>query len=192
MAELHLGAGIPVWGEVPRRTDRIPVPTRQHLAGAITARQTPIGRAGRYPFSDHPATSGGGESRGRHHRDAVLHFVLAGRGDRVERSGQLRLLRGRHRRTGHRQSCAVVHPVDHAVLLRRARHLHRELLDVRARRRVQSGARSDGRHARQILGLGADVRLRADRPHQRGQRGPVPRRPDQRSRHRGWGCPTCT
>ena len=38
---------------------------------------------------------------------------------------------------------------------------------VRARRRVQRGARGHGRHAGQIFGLRADVRLRAHRPHQR-------------------------
>ena len=53
---------------------------------------------------------------------------------------------------------------------------------VRARRRVQSGARGHGRHAGQVLGVGADVRLRADRADQRRQRGPVSRRPDQRDR----------
>ena len=34
----------------------------------------------------------------------------------------------------------------------------------------------------QVLGLRADVRLRAHRPDQRRQRGPVPGRPDQRNR----------
>ena len=71
---------------------------------------------------------------------------------------------------------------DHAVLVRGARHLHRELHHVRARRRVQGGARGHGRHAGQVLRLRADVRLRAHRPHQRRQRRPVPGRPDQRNR----------
>ena len=39
-----------------------------------------------------------------------------------------------------------------------------------------------GRHAGQVLGLRADVRLRAHRPHQRRQRRAVPGRPDQRNR----------
>ncbi len=38
---------------------------------------------------------------------------------------------------------------------------------VRARRRVQGGARGHGRHAGQVLRLRPDVRLRAHRPHQR-------------------------
>ena len=52
---------------------------------------------------------------------------------------------------------------------------------VRARRRLQSGPRGHGRHAGQVLRLRPDVRLRAHRPHLRRQRGPVPRRSDQRN-----------
>ena len=65
---------------------------------------------------------------------------------------------------------------------RGARHLHRELLDVRARRRVQSGPRGHGRDAGQVLRLRPDVRLRAHRPDLRRQRRAVPGRPDQRDR----------
>ena len=93
---------------------------------------------------------------------------------------------------GHRQIRALVHPGDHAVLVRGARHLHRKLLDVRARRRVQGGARGHGRHAGQVLGLRPDVRLRADRPHQRRQRRPVPGRPDQRDSASTCTSPACT
>ena len=84
--------------------------------------------------------------------------------------------------TSDRQVGALVHSGHHAVLLRGPRHLRGKLQHVRARRRVQSGARGHGRHAGQVLGFRPDVRLRAHRPHQRRQRRTLSGRPDQRHR----------
>ncbi len=123
---------------------------------------------------------------GCHHGHAVLHLLLESGGHRPERSGLLGVLRGRHRRNGHRQVRALVHPRHHAVLLRGARRVHRELQHVRARRRLPRGARGHGRDAGQVLGFGADVRLRADRADQRRQRRPVSGRADQRDRRVHW------
>ena len=118
--------------------------------------------------------------RRRHHRSSFLHLILAGRRDRPERSRVDGVLCRRHRRAGDRQVGAVVRARRDAVLLRRARALHRELGDVRPRRRVPRRQGGDGRHARQAVGLGAAVRLRPDRPDQRRVRRPLHRRPGER------------
>ena len=117
-------------------------------------------------------------------RDAGVHFVLAGGGDRALRHGVDGVLHRRHRRAGDRQGGALVHPRRDAVRLRGARRLHRVVRHVRPRRRLPRRQGGDGRHARQALGLGADVRLRADRPDQRRVGRPVHRRPDQRPARR--------
>ena len=91
--------------------------------------------------------------------------------------------------TRRRQVRPLVHPGDHAVLLRRARHLHRELFDVRARRRLHGGPRGHGRNPGQVLGLRPHLRLRAHRPHQRGQRRPYLGRPHQRNRRASTSLP---
>ena len=66
--------------------------------------------------------------------------------------------------------------------------LRRVVRDVRARRRVPRRQGGDGRHARQALGLGPDVRLRPDRTDQRRVGRPVHRRPDQRAAPRRARC----
>ena len=74
----------------------------------------------------------------------------------------------------------MVHPRRDAVFLRRARGVHRELGDVRARRRVPRRERSDGRHDGEVVGVGAAVRLRPHGSDQRRVGGAVSRRPHQR------------
>src|ERR1700728_3814758 len=61
----------------------------------------------------------------------------------------------------------MVHACRNAVLILRALRVRRKLQHVRARRRVPRGQGSAGGNAREILRLGADVRLRFDRTDQR-------------------------
>ena len=77
---------------------------------------------------------------------------------------------------------AVVHPGRHALQLRRALRLHRELLAVRPRRRLPRRQGGDGRLPGQALRLRPDVRLHPDRPDQRRLGRAVHHGPGARSR----------
>ncbi len=126
------------------------------------------------------ARSDGRPGAGRHQRDVHVHLVLADGGHRPLRPGQHGLLHRRHRRVADRQGGPLVHPGRHALQLRRAEHLHRELRDVRPRRRVPHRQGGDGRRAGPAGGLGAPVRLHPDRSDQRRHGRPVHHRPAQR------------
>jgi len=52
---------------------------------------------------------------------------------------------------------AVVHPGNHAFLIRGASSLHRELQHVRARWSLPSGMQSDGQHGGKVFSLSANV-----------------------------------
>ena len=113
--------------------------------------------------------------------DARVHLVLARRRRRAERHGLVSVLCGRHRRELHRQDRAVVHSRDHDPRLRGPIRVHRELQHVRPRRRLPSRQRGDGLDAREVLGLGADVRLHPHRPDQRRLCGSLSDRSHQRA-----------
>ncbi len=117
----------------------------------------------------------------RHHRAARLHLVLARGGHRALRPRLDRVLHRRHRRGGDRQGRPLVHRRGDAVLLRGARRVRRVVRDVRARRRLPGRQGGDGRHARQVVGLGAHVRLRPHRADQRRVGGAVHRGARQRA-----------
>ncbi len=110
-------------------------------------------------------------------RDVHLHFLLADGGRRALRPGQHGLLHRRHRRKCHRPGRPLVHPGRHAVQLRDALGLHRELLPLRPRRRLSRGQRGDGRICRQAFGFGPAVRLHPDRADQRRLRRAIYCRP---------------
>ena len=74
------------------------------------------------------------------------------------------------------QGRAVVRARRDALRLGRAGDLHRELGHVRPRRRLPRRQGGHGRHDGQAVGLGAAVRLRADRAHQRRLGRPLYRR----------------
>ena len=101
----------------------------------------------------------------------------------LARPGIDRVLRGRHRRAGHRTGRAVVRSRRDALLVGRPRDLHRELGDVRPRRRVSRRQGSHGRHHGQAVRVGAAVRLRPDGADQRRVGRPV---------HRGPGLARCS
>ena len=107
-------------------------------------------------------------------RDVHVHRGLAHGRRRPVRPGEHGLLHRRHRRVADRQGGPLVHPGRHALQLRRAERLHRELLDVRPRRRLPGRQGGDGPRHGQGLGLGPDVRLRPDRADQRGVGRPLP------------------
>ncbi len=67
----------------------------------------------------------------------------------------------------------MVHSCHHAVCLRGADALLRELQHVRARGRLSRGEGGDGLDAGQVFGFRADVRLHPDGTHQRRVGGPV-------------------
>ena len=116
----------------------------------------------------------------RHQRDVHVHLVLAHGGHRALRPGQHGVLHRGNRRGGYRQGGPLVHPGRHDLQLHCAQRVHRELLDVRPRRRVPRRQGGDGGRAGQALGLCADVRLHSDRPDQRCLGRSILDRPRQR------------
>ena len=101
--------------------------------------------------------------------------------DRPLRPRLVSLLHRRHRRAGVRPFRAIFHSRRDAVLVRRARRLRRIVLDVHPRRSISRRQRSDGLDAGENFGVGPDVRLHPDRPHQRRLGRPIPGRLDQRA-----------
>jgi len=106
---------------------------------------------------------------------AMLSFISFWRAAAIvhERSGLVGFLCGRYCRAGHRQVGSVVYPRNHAVFLRSALDVHRELQHVCPWRRVSRCEGSDGQPARESFRIRADVRLHFDRTHQRRLRRPV-------------------